>query len=499
MKKRNLKVALSFFALCLMLAVPWKSLQAAEDTAHLIFQKPVISKTNAYVYAVKKGDTLSRIVAKSLGSFPAREKRQIYKIIKTLNPNLINYNKIYVGQKLRLPSKDIASNENRNIRISPLQIASRGVPVESALVSKSTTLALERSYLPTGYSIAFIREVIQRMNGTITTAGNYYIPLPQAGRVAIDCTRIPVVELPDGSSVLLDFTERAPVSFKSMIEANWPSYRFVTANHQEEPEKILQKVINASRSYTMTKSQKSLGLGDVPHVEISVDWIIAEKATGGKSPYLQGITRIKNRSQALPESVKDYAGRNGVVITELIEGIGVAAALPPKSDVPEVAVLGGATNMDHCSALLKHLGYQPAENVDLDIFNRNRDGFNLAVKAELLVKKDNDRVTFHSKELPPQFVKTLKDNGIDMVTLGAKDSRQAVIEKTLSALKIPFSKGIFLYPLAADTAGNPKATVSFPAVKMSRDASSLHFIDFAMDKSLYQTLYNQGAVRLIRF
>jgi LysM repeat protein len=498
MKKLNLKGILSCLPFVLALAIPSESPCATEDTAQLIFQKPAIAKTGTSAYSVKKGDTLSGIVARSLGSFPAAERKQIYKIIKTLNPKLTNYNKIYVGQQLRLPSKYVVSDD-KNIRISALQISSGGVPVESALVGKGTLPALERSYLPTGYRIAVIREVIQKMNGTITTAGNYYIPLPQAGRVAIDCSRIPVVELPDGSSVLIDFTERAPVSFKSMIETNWPSYTFVSANHQEEPEKILQKVINASRSYTMTKSQKPMSFGDIPHVEISADWVIAEKATGGKSPYRQGISLIKNRHQALPENVKDYAGRNGVVITELIDGTGVVSSPALKSDVPEVAVLGGVTNIDYCAALLRYLGYQPAENVDIDVFNRNRDGFNLAVKAELLVKKDNSRITFHSKELPPQFIQTLKDKGIDMVTLGEKDSRQVVIEKTLSALKIPFSKGIFLYPLAADPAGNPRSTVSFPAIKMSRDASSLHFIDFAMDQSLYQTLYNRGSLRLVRF
>src|SRR5690606_10373409 len=153
------------------------------------------------------------------------------KTIRTLNPKLVNYNRIYAGQKLRLPGKSIASDD-KNIRISALQVTSGGVPVESSLVGKPKMLSLERSYLPAGYRMAFIREVIQRMNGTITTAGNYYIPIPQAGRVAIDCSRIPVVELTDGSSVLLDFTERAPVSFRSMIEANWPNYRFVTANHE---------------------------------------------------------------------------------------------------------------------------------------------------------------------------------------------------------------------------------------------------------------------------
>ena len=113
MKKPNLKGILSFLALCLMLAVPSKNLQAAEDTAHLTFQKPVIAKTDSAVYAVKKGDTLSGIVAKSLGSFSPAERRRIYQIIRTLNPNLVNYNRIYAGQKLRLPGRPCLAESNQ--------------------------------------------------------------------------------------------------------------------------------------------------------------------------------------------------------------------------------------------------------------------------------------------------------------------------------------------------------------------------------------------------
>jgi len=298
--------------------------------------------------------------------------------------------------------------------------------------------------------------------------------------------------------VLIDFTERVPVPFKSMIQAHWPNYRFVSANYLEDPMQILQKVINASQAYTMTRGEKPLTLGDVPHVEIFVDWVIAEKAAAGKTPYRQGIAAIKEGSQVLPKHLKDYAGRNGLTITEFLEGTGVVESTVPESVIPEIAVLSGATAMDLCSALLRFLDYQPATDVDLRIFNRSRDGFNVAVKAEMLVKKDNGRITFHSKELPPQFAQILRENSIEVVTFDEKDSKQAVIEKTLAAMKIPFSKGIFLYPEAGQ-AGNPRTTISFPAIRMTRDRSFFHFIDFSMDQHLYQMLYNKWAVELIRY
>ena len=497
MQAWNLKDKWFYLLLLFVFAAPSNSLFAAEDTAHLTFQKPVISKHRSFLYAVKKGDALSRIISVRLGPVSPEERRKIYKTIKALNPHLVDFHKIYAGQQLRLPEKNIASS-GRNIRISALQLSSGGVPIESAIISKQPTGTLEKANLPTGYRMAFIREVIQRMNGSITTSGNYYIPLPQAGQVTVDCSRIPVVELPDGTSVLIDFTERVPIPFKSMIQAHWPSYRFVTANYQEDPVQILQKIVNASSAYTMNRSVKPLTLGDVPHIEIFVDWLIAEKAVSGKNPYHQGIAAIKEGSQILPKYLKEYASRNGVIITEFLEGTGIVESTAPESAIPEIVVLSGATAMDMCSALLRFLDYQPAKDVDLRIFNRSRDGFNVAVKADLLVKKDNGRITFHSKELTPQFAQILQENSIDVVTFDEKDSKQAVIEKTLAAMKIPFSKGIFLYPEAGQ-AGNPRTTISFPAIRMTRDRSFFHFIDFSMDQHLYQMLYNKWAVELIRY
>jgi hypothetical protein len=493
----NLRAKLFYILFFLLLAVPFKSLWAAEDTAHLTFQKPVISKQHSFLYAIRKGDALSRIISIRLGPVSSEERRKIYKIIKELNPKLTNFHKIYAGQKLRLPEKRTVSG-NRNIKISALQVSSGGIPIESNLINKATTGIFEKSNLPTGYRMAVIREVIQGMNGTITTMGNYYIPIPQAGQVTIDCSRIPVVELPDGSTVLLDFTERVPAPFKSMIQTHWPSYRFVTANYQEDPAQILQKVINASNTYAMIRSQKPLSLGDIPHIELFVDWMINEKSAAGKSPYLKGISFLKDRTQILPKSVKDYASRNGVTLTEFLEGTGVVESPALQSRLPEITLLSSTSAMDLCSALLRFLDYQPTKDVDLKIFDQSRDGFNLAVKAELLVRKDNRQITFHSKELPRQFMDILKERNIDVITFDEKDSKQAIIEKTLSAMKIPFSKGIFLYPVA-DQAGKPRATISFPAIKMTRDKSLFHFIEFSMDQNLYQLLYDKWEAKLIRF
>ena len=45
------------------------------------------------------------------------------------------------------------------------------------------------------------------MNGSLITAGKYYIPISEVGQVTIDCSTIPIVEMDDGSSIFLDFSK----------------------------------------------------------------------------------------------------------------------------------------------------------------------------------------------------------------------------------------------------------------------------------------------------
>ncbi|PJA49808.1 MAG: hypothetical protein CO171_04245, partial [Syntrophobacterales bacterium CG_4_9_14_3_um_filter_49_8] len=64
---------------------------------------------------------------------------------------------------------------------------------------------------------------------------------------------IPLVELDDGSVILLDFGNRIPEDLSKMIRTNWKNYRLVKATSGDDIAPLLQKIINTSRLYTMNK------------------------------------------------------------------------------------------------------------------------------------------------------------------------------------------------------------------------------------------------------
>jgi nucleoid-associated protein YgaU len=67
---------------------------------------PAISSTRENLYTIKKGDTLSKIIQRKLKITETNIIKTI-KIIKSINPEIRNVNKIYVGKVIKLPGKTI--------------------------------------------------------------------------------------------------------------------------------------------------------------------------------------------------------------------------------------------------------------------------------------------------------------------------------------------------------------------------------------------------------
>lgn len=473
-------ITVTFFAGLILSAAP--TLNAAEATAHITLEKRKSEKTD--YYKIKKGDTLSGIITATFKPESKENRKQIYKVIRQLNPALTNIHKIYTGQKIVIPSK----NE---------------FPGLWATASTSTAESAEApSRLPptliSGYRMNVIRAVIERMGGTITTAGSYYIPLPEAGQITIDCAQTPVMELPDGSVILLDVSRMIPASVKRTLSSHWPDYKFVSISHQDDSPKILQAVLSASRAYSIKKTTNPLVIGRLPELRIAAGWLIDERLGSGKRKTNQLVTFIDDKRQALPQEIVDAAGINGLIITDVVIGHGVVAHPQMEHQIYSVVDLQRHAEMDLCEQLLHMLNLNPVRHQDMRIFEKNRDGFDLSIKTDLLVMHNNIKAVFNARPIPVEFKEALKNKDIETVILTPADSRLSIIQKTLFAAKIPFSTNIFSFPVTMQ-GGKARAVIRFPAVSTLLDGSHKYFIDFDMDASIYRFLHNRWGVKLIRF
>ncbi|MGZ3595356.1 MAG: LysM peptidoglycan-binding domain-containing protein, partial [Syntrophales bacterium] len=256
-------------------------------------------------YTIRKGDSISRIAVRELNvKFP--DLRKTVDDIKQLNPDIKNYNLIYPGQTLQLPRRSIVITK-QEAQAAEAESSPKVVKDEP----KDKPIVLPQARL------SIIKVVINRMNGALITLGKYYIPIPELGQVTIDCSTIPIVELDDGNSIFLDFSNRIPDSLKNMIQSNWKNYHFVDIGNNDDTAAVLQKLVNASNMYTMTRRTALYTIGNNPPLLLSIDWLITKRTKDSKT-YLQGLSFVSDNARILPAPMIQYAERNGMIVTEIL-------------------------------------------------------------------------------------------------------------------------------------------------------------------------------------
>ena len=433
-------------------------------------------------YTAQKGDSITRIILDELHAKPA-EVVKVLRSVKLLNPEVGNYNKIYPGQILRIP--DVKTTDD--VQESPASGTAAPAAGEMAKATPTAVLSSEK--------IGLLRQIIRQLNGAVITSGNYYIPLPDLGQVTVDCATIPVVELEDGTTVLLDLTGRLPDDLAKIVQANWRNYHFLKAGGGDDIASFLQKIILKSGSYHMVKVDKPVFLEDEPQVKLSLDWLITKKTAAGSAPSQLGLIFTADKSQLLPAPAILLAKKKGLNICEILTGR-VQEGRPGGGVYAPVPQIKGDANDELLHNFLTFLGLEPLKNREVKIFDAQKDGFDLSIKPEWLVKKGGKTLLIHKSKLPQQFSDILKAEGMEPFYLAGGGSRKSLLEGVLSALDIPCRFAFFSIPEPGEKS---RVAVSFSALKVETGQGEFYLVDFEIGREAYALLADNWKLNVIRY
>jgi len=444
------------------------------------------SKAPPRQYSIREGDSISRIILTELDVAPEKVL-PAYRLIRRLNPDIEDMNQLPAGQLLNLPPNIVRADRPA---AEPLQTVTLAPETPPAEPSAKAPPIKERE-------LGIIRPVVSRMKGTITAAGNYFIPLKDTAQVTLDCSLIPVVELDDGSTVLLDFGNRLSDNLKALISQSWPNYRFLSADELRDEIASLQGIIRLSRNYTMSRLNTPLALTAKPEILVFPDWIIAAKKAVGGVLYRQGLFLLGGSEQPLPAGVGAVLEKNGLTVTEIVEGTTPAVSVTPTA-APVIRDLRGFKGIALAEELLKILGEEPVRNAPVGIFEQARDGFNLSVTVDLLLRKGGKRYLIHTQRLPDQFVAILKDQDTEVILLRENAPRRSLIEDTLQHLSIPISFGHFSFRIPEE--GNrPRLIITFPALRATAGSESVYLFDFDVSPDTLSLLQGRLGGRVVTY
>jgi len=482
-----------------LLVLPWKPLsepgqnkiESKTEDKSAASVAPLAKPASGNTYAIKKGDNLIKIIHLELKI--KTNTRQILKVIKSINPKIVDVNRIYAGQTIKLPGQSVfvkAAEEEIAAVPEVLQQAESQTQPEEIIELK------EKIVMPPEARLALIKHVITKMNGSIMTTGNYYLPIPKTGQITIDCSKIPVIEFDDQTTMFLDLDNRAEDNLKKIISDNWANYSLIKVDKRDDVIDVFKKIFNAAKGYSITKKDTPMTIGSLPPVDLIVDWVITKSNSRQLQPLIQGLTIVYGNNPLLPKSIKNYAQKNGLIITEFSEETGIVGKPEEIYSLPPMPVFPATSVKDFSYALISYLGFKADKNSEVKVFNIAKDGFNLSIKADVLVKSANKRYIIYSRILPAQFVKALKKAGYEIIFVAENDTPKVIMEKILTGLNVVFASGYFTFS-GVDKNQAPYI-LSFQGTKIKTD-TNVYIIDFEIDQGLRSMLRETWAANIARY
>ena len=514
--------------------------QAQEDTAHLVLRKKAPAKDSPSVYIVQKGDNLSTIVRRKLGK-PASESASVSRLVRKLNPQIRDADRIYPGQKialprlaaepgktgyvvrkgdslsailhekLRVPAAEMARWIGLTKKLNPglvdanriypgqaLILPDRGQPASGPVEQADAPQMDARMFRPTDRDLDIIAAVVRQSGGTVVRDGKVFIPLTEEEHLAVDCADIPMVELADGSRIFLDFGRRIPADTARLVRSRWATYSVISDGGSEGVYSALAGIFGASRDYTFRRHEGVLNIGTAPSLKLQVDWILSRKGPDGRETTLCGVCRTSGRSQPLPEPVARYAEKHGVPVLEIDEGTGVVRTRQALPSAPDIPSLDAGGNRAFVGSLLDTLGYTYAKDQRIPVSDAAQDGSPLAIRTDYSVKIGARTVVIHFGDLPSPFQVKLNERGMGLVQIAGDDERRAVLEKVLKGLDIPYVPEKAEFSTPGDD-GAPRWTLTLDAIRVTSEKGTLYLVPSDADRDLSAFIRERWNRQLVRY
>ena len=185
------------------------------------------------------------------------------------------------------------------------------------------------------------------------------------------------------------------------------------------------------------------------------------------------------------------------MITEISGETGLAGKPEEVYSLPPMTVFPAASAKDFSYALVAYLGLNAEKDVDIQIFDTVKDGFNLSIKADVLVKNGDKKYIIYSQNLSQQFINALKQAGNEPIFISDNDSPKNIMENILRGHEYSFLLPIILY-FPDPSKNQAPYTLKFSGTKIKTN-QDLYVIDFDIDQELRGLLQEVWSANIARY
>jgi hypothetical protein len=162
-------------------------------------------------YTVQRGDTVSTLIARRFGGrYGNKTYSQGLKLFKAANPHIKDVNRIYAGQKIYMPDPSIREQSwYRPFSMKPAtwlkrwRIVLKPKPMHPRPQPAAAAAPEMPGPPPEATTTGPAAEAASVIGGRLLDKGTYFLPMKQGKDFELDLSRYPIIDLQNGSKVIL--------------------------------------------------------------------------------------------------------------------------------------------------------------------------------------------------------------------------------------------------------------------------------------------------------
>ncbi|MCP3953447.1 MAG: LysM peptidoglycan-binding domain-containing protein, partial [Desulfobacterales bacterium] len=447
----------------------------------------------AKTYRVKRGNTVSQLIAGQFGRFGSQSYKDAVALFKQLNPHVNDIDLIFSGQTIFLPREsqlpqDLASREN--LKKSRVSAYPQSPPPPGKKSSGTSSRRTAKPMIPP------LAEAAAIMDAKLLDSGKFYFPRSNSDDLELDLTRTPVLEMSNGRRVMLSGKQALSPPDLETVKAKWKTFTQVNIPSSAPVEAILNTVLAAVNTNTQTPSL-SFSAGGA-RITIRAKWII--KGAGTEKDPVRNIciSFIEHPDQRTPTGVVRFFKHHGIRLKEVFRGskgssyVSPLRAIPVPRQNPVKTVLASGRR-SFVSDLLKAMDYAYTQNVTITF---PYAGTEIKALSNLVNTPEGNPVFVDYGDLFGDAFLTIQKSGFNIIQINHTDTPGRITAKLAGALGPEWFRNPAFLAAQRPAQFNTEFVIKGYLTEKRADTAQMLLTFTSIDRALVNML-NERNIRII--
>jgi hypothetical protein len=436
-------------------------------------------------YIVNKGDTVSALVSRQFGAYGTVEYLRGINRFRELNPEVVDLNLIYTGQKIILPSRDfkrLQQTAGASGRPAPMNDPNAA---EAILAKDSSLRYIEKK------TASSMRKAASVLGAKLLDSGVYYFPGRTGSDSELDLSKFPVLVFNDGTRILFRGEKSYDPEVTKSAESFWKNLQFADISPKNSTEKIVSSVMDLLK---IKSDHKALQFNDRGvSVTVKAKWMIDTSPKGTDKTQRLCVTVIDHVQERTPRSIVRYLEQHGIVLREVVRGD--AEPDPSPGGKAFVAIEEKAITLPDDNpklfvrSFMNAIGYKYTRGVTITF---PYAGVQVKAVTDLISTRDGTPVFVDFGDLYGEAVDAILKTGFGIVQILPEDDLLGAVPKLLDAVGASFVHNPTLHAAIRNSKYNTSLTLpgymvekfGRPTVLLTNISLPVEILHFLIEKEI---------------